>query len=150
MTLQQLPDILKGFYALQGEAQSITRDDLAKFLVEKGIVIVNEEKENNMKTGIELITEERQEQITKHHYTAERDDQYINGELTIAAEASIEGDDADFPADWNLVLIQRICDKDVIDRMIIAGALYTAEKERIERRIKDIAAHIDILQNQTP
>lgn len=45
MTLQQLSDILKGFYALQGEAQSITRDDLAKFLVGKGIVIVNEENE---------------------------------------------------------------------------------------------------------
>lgn len=43
MTLQQLSDILKGFYALQGEAQSITRDDLAKFLVDNGIVIVNEE-----------------------------------------------------------------------------------------------------------
>lgn len=45
MTLQQLSDILKGFYALQGEAQSITRDDLAKFLVEKGIVKIK--KRNN-------------------------------------------------------------------------------------------------------
>lgn len=42
MTLQQLSDILKGFYALQGEAKGITRDDLAKFLVEKGIVRIDQ------------------------------------------------------------------------------------------------------------
>lgn len=103
-----------------------------------------------MKTGIELIAEERQEQITKHGYSADRDDNYMNAELQVAAEACIIADDGDFPANWDLVLVQKMCDKDDIQRFITAGALYLAEKDRIDRRIKEIAAYIDRLQNQTP
>ncbi|MEH0153752.1 hypothetical protein V6R21_06360 [Limibacter armeniacum] len=38
-----------------------------------------------MKTGIELIAEERNRQIGKEGYSAEHDDQHRKGELSIAA-----------------------------------------------------------------
>lgn len=38
-----------------------------------------------MKTGIEMIAEERQRQIDIEDYTAENDAQYIDGELALAA-----------------------------------------------------------------
>lgn len=37
-----------------------------------------------MKTGIELIAEERQRQIEKEGWTAEHDAEHINGEIAIA------------------------------------------------------------------
>lgn len=37
-----------------------------------------------MKTGIELITKERQRQIDVEEWTSEHDDEYINGELASA------------------------------------------------------------------
>ena len=38
-----------------------------------------------MKTGIELIAQERKEQLKKHKWTSEHDDQHDCGELTDAA-----------------------------------------------------------------
>lgn len=38
-----------------------------------------------MKTGIELITEERQRQISKEGWTPEHDDSHVNAELSLAA-----------------------------------------------------------------
>ena len=92
-----------------------------------------------MKTGIELIAIERQEQIEKHGYTIERDvDSYDfennDGlyELPVMAIAAIEGNDGHAPAGWDLVLVQKICDKEYKDRLIIAGALIAAEIDRIQ------------------
>lgn len=86
-----------------------------------------------MKTGIELIAEERQEQITKHGRTIERDiDQNSDGELIVAAIGAINGNDASFPAGWDLVFVQKICDKGVKERLIIAGALIAAEIDRLQ------------------
>lgn len=100
-----------------------------------------------MKTGIELIAEERQEQIQKHGYDAYHDDEYeSDGELRMAAEAAIEGSDGDFPAHWERTVINNICLKPYKERLIIGGALYMAERDRIDRRIKEIAAHIDRVQ----
>lgn len=99
-----------------------------------------------MKTGIELIAEERQEQITKHHRTADHDDlANMSGELLMAAEAIIEAEDGAFPAGWDVVAVQKMCDKPLIERLIISGALYTAEKERIERIVLELAKQIDAL-----
>jgi hypothetical protein len=86
-----------------------------------------------MKTGIELMAAERQEQITKHGRTIEKDiDQNPDGELIVAAIGAINGNDASFPAGWDLVLVQKICDKGVKDRLIIAGALIAAEIDRLQ------------------
>jgi len=46
-----------------------------------------------MKTGIELITQERSEQINKHGFTTKRDMKYDNGELIILVEFLIKNDD---------------------------------------------------------
>lgn len=101
-----------------------------------------------MKPGIELIIEERKEQIEKHGYTALHDDEFeSDGKLVMAAEAAIDGDDGDFPAHWEAGAINRICSKPYKERLIIGGALYLAERERIDRRIKEIAAEIDKLNN---
>lgn len=85
-----------------------------------------------MKTGIELISHERWEQIYKHGRLIE-DDVDINegGELAIAAVATITGEDGKFPAGWDLVAIQKICDKPYYQRLIIAGAFIAAEIDRL-------------------
>lgn len=51
------------------------------FQVFKTDVLTN----NNMKTGIELITEERQRQIEKEGWTPEHDDEHEEQELATAA-----------------------------------------------------------------
>lgn len=114
MTLQQLSDILKGFYALQGEAQSITRDDLAKFLVDKGIVIVNEE--NEKKTGIELIAEERLRGYDPINYNGSD----IGGDL-LTIQKGIR-----YAIDTN--------DERLPELLIKTGALIAAEIDRLQNQ----------------
>lgn len=100
-----------------------------------------------MKTATELIKNERFEQTNKHGYTAQHDDE-VNGEaqLQFAAEAIIDAKDYAFPAGWDLTSVQKMCDKPELERLIIAGAFYTAEQERIERRISEIKVAINKLQ----
>jgi len=94
-----------------------------------------------MKTGIELIAIERQEQIEKHGRTIEQD--IINNsqfQLTEAASflCNPETDPEDYdiqeylPVGWDLDLFTNICHKPYIERLIIAGALIAAEIERIQ------------------
>jgi len=100
-----------------------------------------------MKSGIELIAIERQEQIEKHGRTIERDaEENMCCELKIAASALLEynGDDDEeefislgsFPAGWDSHLCEKMAHKPYKERLIIAGAL--------------IAAEIDRLQNEKP
>lgn len=101
-----------------------------------------------MKTGIELIAEERQEQIEKHGFDSTHDDDHeTEGRLIMAAEAAIEGDDGSFPASWEAGMVNKICSKPDKERLIIGGALYLAQRDQIDRRIKEIAAEIDRLTN---
>lgn len=101
-----------------------------------------------MKTAIELIADERSEQITKHGFTKEHDlDVNSSGQLMAAAEAVIDGDDSQFPANWDLTWVQRMCDKPRVKRLIISGALLEAQKEIIQYRINEIAAEIDRLNS---
>lgn len=95
-------------------------------------------KDKNMKTGIELIAQERAEQIKKHSYTIDDDIEKYDledsdglSELSIMAIAAIEGKDGHAPAGWDLVLVQKICDKTYKERLIIAGALIAAEIDRL-------------------
>lgn len=91
-----------------------------------------------MKTGIELIAKERQEQIDKHGYLV-RDDTFNNDEcqLAVAAEmllASVheEGiDSKSFPEGWNEELCYKILGKSYEEKLIIAGALIAAEIDRL-------------------
>lgn len=101
-----------------------------------------------MKSGIEMIAEERQEQITKHGRTTERDVlQNDKGQLMQAASLLLqktEGSPFDdgsngldhcfrgiVPDDWNEQIYHKMFDKSYEERLIIAGALIAAELDRI-------------------
>lgn len=89
-----------------------------------------------MKTGIELIAQERAEQIVKHGRTVEKDiDKNRNQQLSIAAAKliSYEMDIPDFfePKDWNGILWEHMISKPYKERLIIAGALIAAEIDRL-------------------
>lgn len=128
---------------------------------------VNEVMEENnkiMKTGIELIEEERQEQINKHGFSIEHDREYYkDGQLFQAASfcAELKSLDGEQPAtmlfswlaDWETDFEEKIRNKSRIGQLIVAGALMMAENERLGapvylREIESWAAEIDRLQKE--
>lgn len=111
-----------------------------------------------MKSGIELINEERQEQIHKHGFSLEKDREYYqNGELKQAAKYCLmlaefghyEGKNVFWPSGWDKSYEHKIINKTKVGKLIVAGALFMAEGERVgdkkayELLIKDIAEEID-------
>lgn len=88
-----------------------------------------------MKTGIELIAEERIEQMYKHGYDLDHDAMHIHGELRkYAALLCVQGTDAkiiengeEMEDEWNLII--RTSDDD-IHRLKVIGALIAAEIDR--------------------
>lgn len=87
------------------------------------------------KTGIELIAQERKEQIEKHGYNTDSDQKYNNHEIAIVARElldyhpSIHG----LPASWrNSLVAHKMCSKSYKERLIIAGALIAAEIDRLQ------------------
>lgn len=95
-----------------------------------------------MKTGIELIAEERQKQIEKYGFTGEHhanhpewynDDQLIKAAFVITInELSDESIRTSLPLNWNLEWFSELCKKPLIERLTIAGALIAAEIDRIQ------------------
>lgn len=88
-----------------------------------------------MKTGIELIAKEREEQVTKHGYTPARDIKENNKRQLRVAAADLLGDRAyilEPPEGWDKKIWQNMTRKKVLDRLIIAGALIAAEIDRIQ------------------
>ncbi len=88
-----------------------------------------------MKTGIELITEERQEHFTKHGRTIESDARTnSNRELRDAASELFKNDPylKRFPVDWQGPIMAHAMAKSYKDRLVIAGALIAAEIDRIQ------------------
>lgn len=94
-----------------------------------------------MKTGIELITEERREQIEKHNRTIQQDVVYNSGfekPLTKAASAlTIEfgnnlAMEAMKPVNWDEEIWQKMMSKPYKERLVIAGALIAAEIDRLQ------------------
>jgi len=93
-----------------------------------------------MKTGIELITEERLEQIEKHGRSIS-EDVMNNSEfqllqaanaLTYFEFSSEVATNAYRPYGWNLEIWRRMCNKKYKERLIIAGALIAAEIDRLQ------------------
>ena len=92
-----------------------------------------------MKTGIELIAEERQEQITKHERTVLEDVIYNDKrQLVIGAEMllsdAIEGAGIypeSFPDGWDKDICYKMLSKQYKEKLIIAGALIAAEIDRL-------------------
>lgn len=92
-----------------------------------------------MKTGIELITQERKEQIEKHGRSIQSDIDTNNfGQLAWAASwltsryLKDRGVKYTAPTGWDLQAWQKIHDKPYKERLIIAGALIAAEIDRIQ------------------
>jgi hypothetical protein len=96
-----------------------------------------------MKTGVELIAIERQEQIEKHGYdrqfVEDHPEYYQGGELAFVAEMLLaseheEGIDPNiYPEGWEEDC-DRMLAKSYIDRLIIAGALIAAEIDRVNNK----------------
>lgn len=93
-----------------------------------------------MKTGIELITQEREEQIQKHGRTPEHDKTFNNTwppSLTKAASSLTVDPMTDLvavygkPDAWDDKIWRKMCSKTYKERLVIAGALIAAEIDRI-------------------
>lgn len=91
-----------------------------------------------MKTGIELIADERKEQIEKHGRTVKSDAFHNDGkQLTWGAvqlfsrEFGYATDPDDKPEGWDRKIWEKMQSKDYRERLIIAGALLAAELDRI-------------------
>ena len=89
-----------------------------------------------MKKGIDLITEERQEQIEKHKRSINADAIHNDKEqLKSAAIAILDSPKtyriANRPINWNEEQWRYICRKPIKERLIIAGALIAAELDRM-------------------
>ncbi len=90
------------------------------------------------KSGIELIAQERAEQIEKHGRTIEKDvaenqlSQLVDGACCLLKTKRSQ---SDIPSFWSPEIWQKMIDKSELERLIISGAL--------------IAAHIDTLQYES-
>lgn len=89
-----------------------------------------------MKTGIELISEEREKQISKHGFTGEHHfnhpEYYDKNQLVEAAVkigAPIPYNQA--PENWDAKWFSNLCNRPYKERLIISGALIVAEIDRI-------------------
>lgn len=95
-------------------------------------------------TGIELIAQERKEQIRKHGRTIEKDvAENANKQLGEAASMlaldypfiCLEADDVvenHRPKDWDENLWEKMVNKSYKERLVIAGALIAAEIDRLQ------------------
>jgi hypothetical protein len=87
-----------------------------------------------MKSGIELIAEERQEQIEKHGRTIEKDvAENFGCKLSYAAQNLLSAPvkEEGFPIEWNKTICAKMAVKSYKERLIIAGALIAAEIDRL-------------------
>lgn len=94
-----------------------------------------------MKTGIELIAEERKEQIEKHGFNVHDDSEvYSDGELALAAQYALTMDRELYPTAWEfwwhdkmVEKKKRLSDQEFrIEQLKIAGALIAAEIDRLQ------------------
>lgn len=98
-----------------------------------------------MKTGVELIAEERQEQIEKHGWDFEHDKNHDDGSLVDAAIAIAFNDEnieARFEAPtwaWDIRNHKQQSKRkgiEKIERLKVAGALLAAEIDRLQSQLK--------------
>jgi hypothetical protein len=93
-----------------------------------------------MRSGIELIAQERQEQIEKHGRTVELDVANNRGRQLSEAAAVLATELfqnnrrrlAMMPDNWDEELSFKMCRKGRVERLAIAGALIAAEIDRLQ------------------
>ena len=108
--------------------------------------------------GLDLIINERKEQLVKHNFTKEHDKMYTKGELYQAAIFCFEAAlvtlgtkdiiTEEWPKDWDLSYKDKLLGKSFVGKMVECGALMLAEYERTaDESVKDnmynIAAILD-------
>lgn len=86
------------------------------------------------KTGAELITIERQEQIKKHGYSLDRDKRYTANELIKAALFCIEPTVFEWPQFWGTTSRHKIAADDRISQLKKAGSFIAAEIDRLQNK----------------
>ncbi len=89
-----------------------------------------------MKAGIELIAEERKEQIEKHGWNLQTDSDYSNEELLKAALFCIDQKRFEWPWLWISKFRDKILQKSRVDQLKVAGALIAAEIDRLQNMEK--------------
>ena len=94
----------------------------------------NFQNEIIMKTGIELIAEERQEQIVKHGYDQNHDRDHLSGELAGAAVFAMTLQEH-FKQVGFEAFEEKMWKKSQIERYKIAGALIAAEIDRLNKSL---------------
>jgi len=106
-----------------------------------------------MKTGIELIAQERKEQIEKHGRTIFSDTDVNRSEQLRLGAIRLIVDSYDReclnPNDWNIKAWQKMAAKDYKERLIIAGALIAAEIDRLQYVEKPDCLHNQYCDKQT-
>lgn len=115
-----------------------------------------------MKTGIELILKERQEQINKHGWSLDHDASYSDGQLVEAALfcyeqariklGRIHHGNRQWPDGWIKSFEEKIINKPVIEQLTVCGAFYIAEYDRTHSYVFlqsafEVASKIDYLLN---
>lgn len=83
------------------------------------------------KTGIELIAQERQEQIEKHGWDVSHDASYGHNELVKASLFAINPEQFEWPFYWQEKFRGKIQRKTKIERLAVAGAFIAAEIDRL-------------------
>lgn len=105
-----------------------------------------------MKTGAELIAEERKRQIEEEGWTAEHDDGHEDGELAIAAACyaldSVQTNQVCMPDEevgpgmiywpWEKKYFKPTSPDDDVRQLAKAGALIAAEIDRLQRKEEDL------------
>lgn len=96
-----------------------------------------------MKTGTDIIKEERERQIAQEGWTPEHDDEHTASELSIAAGCYIdetnnivqlgEGRESQFPGEWPWANEWWKPSDDPVRNLAKAGALIAAEIDRLQR-----------------
>jgi glutamate mutase epsilon subunit len=92
-----------------------------------------------MKPGVELIEQERKEQIEKHNRSIQKDIMENGaGELRRGAIALIcdhgQGDISQLPLQWSDEICLKMIKKSYVDRLVIAGAFIAAEIDRVNNK----------------
>lgn len=85
-----------------------------------------------MKSGIELIAIERQEQIEKHGFDKEHDANEAYFNLSNAAVFILTQDEKYYPSEWDEQFKAKFLEKSYKERLVIAGALLAAELDKIQ------------------
>jgi len=103
-----------------------------------------------MKTGVELIREERQKQINKHGFTGEHHfnhpEWYDRNQLIHASQILLQKEiETDrikkyglLPFNWNSDWFLDLCNRPYEERLIIAGALVASEIDRLNIILQNI------------